>query len=84
MTAWLWLAAMVVVIAWVATALAIRRWGPGQVRRRVLCPEKSLFTHVLAVRSEAGYGAIRTTDIARCDLLAAGPVTCAKRCLVNL
>lgn len=84
MTTWLWLAAIVVVAALFAAALAIRYWGPGQVHRRVLCPEKSLYTHVVAVRGEAGFGAIRLTDIARCDLLGAGPVTCTKRCLARL
>lgn len=84
MTAWVWLAVIAVAAIWVGAAFLIRRWGPGRARRRVFCPEKKVTTHVLAVASEAGFGAIRTTDIVKCDLLGPGPVTCEKRCLVRL
>ena len=84
MSGWLWFAAGLVVVAWVAAAFVIRRWGPGRVRRLVFCPEQHIPTHVVALRSEAGFGALRTTDIVKCDLLGPGPVTCEKRCLVRL
>lgn len=84
MSVWFFWAAVVVVAAWVGAAFLIRRWGPGRFRRRVLCPEQKIPTHVLAVASEAGYGAIRTTDVVKCDLLGPEPVTCEKRCLVRL
>ena len=81
---WVWFSVIVVLTIWVAAALAIRHWGPGRVRRRVFCPEKKVPAHVVAVASEAGYGAIRTTDIVKCDLLGPGPVTCEKRGMVRL
>jgi hypothetical protein len=84
MNAWVWFAAIVVLTVWVVAAFVIRRWGPGRFRRRVFCPDQKVPTHVVAVASEAGYGAIRTTDIVRCDLLGPGPVTCEKRCLVRM
>lgn len=84
MTAWVFFAAVVVLAAWIGAAFLIRRWGPGRARRRVFCPEAKVPTHVVAVASEAGFGAIRTTDIVKCDLLGPGPVTCEKRCMVRL
>lgn len=84
MTTWFFFAVVVVLGAWIAAAFAIRRWGPGIARRRVFCPEQKVPTHVMARASEAGYGAIRTTDIVKCDLLGPGPVTCEKHCMVRL
>lgn len=84
MTGWVLFAAGLVVAAWIGAALLIRRWGPGRARRRAFCPEQKMTTHVIAVASEAGYGAIRTTDIVECDLLGPGPVSCSKQCMVRL
>lgn len=84
MTTWAWFALAVVLAAWMGTGFLIRRWGPGRVRRRVLCPEKKVHAQVVALRTEAGFGAIQTTDIVGCDLLTPGPVNCGKRCMVRL
>lgn len=84
MTAWVYFAAAVVLVAWIGAAFLIRRWGPGRFRRHVFCPRDKVPTHVLALVTEAGYGAIATTDVVKCDLLGSGPVTCDKHCLVRL
>ncbi len=84
MSDWVWLAGFVVVIAWAVAAFTIWRWGPGRARRPVFCPEQHIPTHVVAVRSEMGFGTLRTSDIVQCDLLGPGPVTCGKRCLARL
>ncbi len=84
MITWLLFSAALVVAAWIGAAFLIRRWGPGRARRRVFCPEQKVPTHVIAEASEAGYGAIRTTDIVKCDLLGPGPVTCSKHCMARL
>lgn len=80
----LWLAIAVVLLAWMAAAFAVRRWGPGLVRRHVRCPEQQRRATVLTMQMEAGYGAIRTSDVLACDLLGNGPVTCGKKCLARL
>lgn len=84
MGAELFLAFAVVLLAWVGAALMIRRWGPGTIRRQVRCPERLRRATVLAVQTEAGYGAIRASDVLACNLLGTGPVTCDKRCLARL
>jgi hypothetical protein len=84
MTTEILLAIAAVAVAWVLVAFAIRRWGPGLVRRHVRCPEKNCRATVLAKQVEAGYGAIRTSDVLACDLLGDRPVDCAKRCLPDL
>jgi hypothetical protein len=84
MTTELGLAMAAVVVAWILVGFAVRRWGPGLVRRHVRCPEKHCRATVMAMQVESGYGAIRTSDVLACDLLGNRPVDCAKHCLSRL
>jgi hypothetical protein len=77
-----------VVLVWVTFAFAVAHWGPGVARRRVRCPEKNARAKLRVLETEppdgSGFGAIRASDVLRCSLLGAGPVSCEKRCLAKL
>jgi hypothetical protein len=73
-----------VVLVWVTFAFAVAHWGPGVARRGVRCPEKNARAKLRVLETEPSFGAIRASDVLRCSLLGAGPVSCDKRCLARL
>lgn len=71
-------------VGWSATVLAIRRWGPGRVRRKVDCPLKRVAAKVLVDQREADFGSLRAADVLDCSLFADAHLTCGKECLARL
>lgn len=81
----LWLQAVIAVALLALAAVAIRRWGPGRLKRSVYCPETSLRAKVAVLRKEADWGTFRATDITACSRFpGGGPVSCQKNCLARL
>lgn len=74
-------AILAVLIAWTMVFLAIRRWGPGQIRRSLLCPEKEIPAGVTFLRQEGSFGSLRVADVTKCSLFPGTPVTCDKHCM---
>ena len=81
MTTTILLAVVGVFIAWFLIAFAIRYWGPGLVRKYLLCPEKKVPARVLFLRNEGSFGSLKVADVKQCSLLPEGPVTCGKHCM---
>ncbi len=52
-----------VVIAWGIASLSIRRWGPGIVRRTLLCPEKQAPARVTFRHREGSFGSLKKADV---------------------
>ena len=70
-----------VLIAWVATFFAIRRWGPGLARHSLLCPEKEVPARVTFERKEGSFGSLKVIDVTECSLFPEAPVTCHRHCM---
>ncbi len=70
-----------VVFAWSSAFGIIRRWGPGIVRRTLLCPEKLAPARVTFRRREGSFGSLKAADVQECSLFPNVPVTCNKHCL---
>ncbi|MBI4464721.1 MAG: hypothetical protein HY647_08470 [Acidobacteria bacterium] len=75
------LAVVGVLSAWVLIAFAIRYWGPGLVRKHLLCPEKKVLARVTFLRNEGSFGSLKVADVKQCSLFSEGPVTCEKHCM---
>ena len=75
------LAVAAVLIAWVALYLVIRRWGPGSVRRLLLCPEKKIPARVTFERREGSFGSLKVRDVKECSLFPKATVSCEKQCM---
>ncbi|MBI4458797.1 MAG: hypothetical protein HY648_01900 [Acidobacteria bacterium] len=75
------LAVVGVLIAWGLVAFAIRYWGPGAMRKYLLCPEKKMPARVVFARQEGSFGSLKMVDVKQCSLFPEGPVTCQKHCL---
>lgn len=77
------LAILAVVAAWGVLFHTIRRWGPGQARRWVRCPEKKKLATLTVEQREGDFGRLRVVDVKPCSLLPHQPVTCDKDCLAR-
>ncbi|MBI4444216.1 MAG: hypothetical protein HY649_12700 [Acidobacteria bacterium] len=71
----------VVSAAWIGVFFGIRRWGPGTLRRSVLCPEKQLPARVTFLRREGSFGSLKVVDVTECSLFSGAPITCHKNCM---
>ncbi len=78
------LAVIAVVSAWVVLFLAIRRWGPGRGKRRVVCPELKRRAKVTVTQGEGDFGSLRVIDVTACSLFSGAPLACGKECLPQL
>ena len=71
----------VVLAVWIGVFFGIRRWGPGTLRRSVLCPEKQVPARVTLLRREGSFGSLKVVDVTSCSLFSGAPVTCQKNCI---
>ncbi|OFW14427.1 MAG: hypothetical protein A3H27_00415 [Acidobacteria bacterium RIFCSPLOWO2_02_FULL_59_13] len=71
----------VVLAVWIGVFFGIRRWGPGTLRRSVLCPEKQIPARVTFLRREGSFGSLKVVDVTACSLFSGAPVTCQKNCM---
>ena len=67
--------------AWILVAFAIRRWGPGLVKRSTHCPVSGQRARVVAAQQEGDFGCLRVADAVACSLFPGGPLNCKKECL---
>lgn len=85
MTAEVWLAVFVVVLAWAGTVFVARRFGVGYGARSVRCPQEDRRATISTVWKVQGWSHTADRDVLQCSLLPEGePVTCDKSCLAQL
>ncbi len=77
----IFLAAMGVLLAWGVVLLGIRYWGPGLIRRSLLCPDKKVPARVTFQRNEGSFGSLKVVGVEACSLFSNVPVTCDKHCV---
>ena len=75
------LAAIVVLLIWLAASFAIWYWGPRFWSRFLLCPERNIPACVTFQRKEGSFGSLQATDVKECSLFPGQPVTCDKHCV---
>ncbi|MBI4165833.1 MAG: hypothetical protein HY508_08880 [Acidobacteria bacterium] len=73
-----------VFLAWMVSAYAIWKWGPGSRPRSVRCPESGKKASVLAVQQEPEFGCLRVMDVRKCSLIPGQMLSCEKTCLARL
>jgi len=79
------LLAIVVVLSLGATlALLVQRWGAGNARRRVRCPENRKRATIVVEEREGSFGSLVVSDVLSCSLLPPGRrVACGKDCVMG-
>jgi len=69
---------------WTLAGYAIWKSGPGQRKRSVRCPEKSVRATVLADQRQADFGCLHVVDVKECMLFPNAPLDCGKHCMARL